>query len=167
MLAVVVLDQLTTSSLKTILPLAAAVLDGLLDDAAGRAADVERPQRQLRARLADGLRRDDADRLADVDQLVPRTGCGRSRGRRRRARHSQVSTERISTRLDAGLLDAVGQVSVDDRAGLGDQLARRSSMTSSAATRPTMRSAQRLDDLLALLQAPRSRRRASCRSRAR
>ena len=33
-----------------------------------RAADVERPHRQLRARLTDRLRGDDADRLADVDR---------------------------------------------------------------------------------------------------
>jgi hypothetical protein len=33
---------------------------------------VERPHRQLRARLADRLRRDDADRLAELDQLAGR-----------------------------------------------------------------------------------------------
>ncbi len=33
-----------------------------------RAADVERPHRQLGARLADRLGGDDADRLADVDR---------------------------------------------------------------------------------------------------
>ena len=37
---------------------------------AGDAAGVERPHRQLRARLADRLRGDDADRLADADQLA-------------------------------------------------------------------------------------------------
>jgi hypothetical protein len=36
-----------------------------------RAADVEGPHGELRARLADGLGRDDADRLAEVDR-VPR-----------------------------------------------------------------------------------------------
>src|SRR3712207_3054991 len=37
---------------------------------AGRAADVERAHRQLRAGLADGLRGDDADGLADVHGLA-------------------------------------------------------------------------------------------------
>src|SRR5438067_7014693 len=41
---------------------------GGLDDAAGRAADVEGPHRELRARLADRLRGDDADRLAQLGQ---------------------------------------------------------------------------------------------------
>ena len=43
---------------------------GLLGDARRRAADVERPHRQLRAGLADRLRRDDADRLAELDHLA-------------------------------------------------------------------------------------------------
>src|SRR5690606_25833308 len=37
-----------------------------------RAADVEGPHRQLRARLTDRLRRDHADRLADVDRRAAR-----------------------------------------------------------------------------------------------
>ena len=36
----------------------------------GRATDVERAHRQLRARLANGLRRDDAHRLADVNHMT-------------------------------------------------------------------------------------------------
>src|SRR3989449_675952 len=43
---------------------------GRLDDAAGRAADVERPHRELRTGLADGLRGDDADRLAQLGQAA-------------------------------------------------------------------------------------------------
>src|SRR5439155_1099101 len=43
---------------------------GRLDDAAGRAADVERPHRELRAGLADGLRGDDADGLAQLGQAA-------------------------------------------------------------------------------------------------
>src|SRR2546422_7518462 len=43
---------------------------GGLDDAAGRAADVERPHRQLRAGLADGLRGDDADGLTQLGQAA-------------------------------------------------------------------------------------------------
>ena len=61
------LDHARRSS-NTTLPSTLALHLRLLDDAAGRAADVERAQRELRARLADRLRRDDADRLADVDQ---------------------------------------------------------------------------------------------------
>ena len=45
---------------------------GLLGDARGRAAVVERPHRELRAGLADRLRRDDADGLADLDHLAGR-----------------------------------------------------------------------------------------------
>src|SRR5439155_21958230 len=41
---------------------------GGLHDAARRAADVERPHRELRARLADRLRRDDADGLAELGE---------------------------------------------------------------------------------------------------
>src|SRR5467141_3791107 len=43
---------------------------GRLDDAAGRAADVERPHGELRAGLADGLRGDDAHRLAQLGQAA-------------------------------------------------------------------------------------------------
>src|ERR671924_777821 len=43
------------------------VLRGL-DHAARGAADVERPHRQLRARLTDGLGGNDADRLAELGQ---------------------------------------------------------------------------------------------------
>ena len=48
-------------------------LDVVLFDArAGRAADVERPHRELRARLADRLGGDDADGHAFFDQLAGR-----------------------------------------------------------------------------------------------
>src|SRR5207244_10913019 len=40
------------------------------DDAAGRAAEVERPHGELRAGLADGLRGDDADRLTQLGQTA-------------------------------------------------------------------------------------------------
>ena len=40
------------------------------DVGAGHATGVERPHRQLRARLADGLGRDDADCLTDLDELA-------------------------------------------------------------------------------------------------
>ena len=41
----------------------------LLGDTSRRSTDVERSQRELRARLADGLRGDDADRFAQVDDV--------------------------------------------------------------------------------------------------
>src|SRR5206468_11405742 len=50
-----------------------ARLEGrLLRPSARRAADVERPHRELRARLADRLGRDDTDRLAQVDHVATR-----------------------------------------------------------------------------------------------
>src|SRR5207342_943351 len=39
----------------------------LLGDTSGRSTDVERTQRELRARLTDRLRRDDTDRFAEID----------------------------------------------------------------------------------------------------
>ena len=59
---------------------------------------VERPHRQLGARLADRLRGDDADRLADLDHLAGGEVAAVAEARRRRACVSQVSTERIFTR---------------------------------------------------------------------
>ena len=43
-----------------------------LEHAGRRAADVERPHRELRAGFADGLRGDDADGLAELDQAAGR-----------------------------------------------------------------------------------------------
>src|SRR5207245_5575482 len=52
--------------------LVAGVERRLLGAPARRAADVEGPHRELRARLADRLRGDDADRLAEVDEVPAR-----------------------------------------------------------------------------------------------
>ena len=59
----------------------------------GDAAGVERPHRQLGARLADRLGGDDADRLAGADHARRWRGCGRSTPGRRRSgpRRSAVS----------------------------------------------------------------------------
>ena len=57
----------------------------LLGDTSRRSTDVERAQRELRARLADRLRGDDADRLAQVDHRSSSPGCGRSTCGRDRA----------------------------------------------------------------------------------
>ena len=57
---------------------------GLLGDARRRAADVERPHRQLRAGLANRLRRDDADRQTRARPAVRSPGRGRSTSRTRR-----------------------------------------------------------------------------------
>jgi hypothetical protein len=70
------------------------------DVQAGDAAGVERPHRQLRARLADRLRGDDADRLADLDHLPvarlrPHIGTRRERTRRRRERTSTSTPIRV------------------------------------------------------------------------
>ena len=56
------------------------------DVGAGDAAGVERPHRQLRARLADRLRGDDADRVADLGDLAGGEEDRRSSGGRRRTR---------------------------------------------------------------------------------
>ena len=89
---------------------------GLLGAALRRAADMEGAHRQLRAGLADRLRRDDADRLADVDdraarQIAPVALAAdadlRLAGQHRADRH----------RVDAGPLDRVDRVLVDQLAG--------------------------------------------------
>ena len=46
--------------------------DRLLEGLARRAADVERPHRELRSGFANGLRGDDADRFAELDDLAGR-----------------------------------------------------------------------------------------------
>ena len=58
---------------------------GGLDDAAGGAADVEGPHRELRARLADRLGGDDADRLAQLGQAAGAEVAAVAHARRCRA----------------------------------------------------------------------------------
>ncbi len=60
--------------------------DRLLEGLARRAADVERPHRQLRAGFADRLRGDDADRFAELDELAGGQIAPVAHARRRRAR---------------------------------------------------------------------------------
>ncbi len=74
------------------------VLLRLLGDSGGRAADVERAHRQLRARFADRLRRDHAHRFAALDQPPRSEIPAVTRDAKRRASIRQVRTERILTR---------------------------------------------------------------------
>ena len=114
---------------------------GLLGAALRRAADMEGAHRQLRAGLADRLRRDDADRLADIDDRAARQVAPialaahadlRLAGQHRADRH----------RVDAGPLDRVDRVLVDQPAGRRARPRPISgSSTSTAAQRPRMRSA--------------------------
>src|SRR5436190_3273970 len=89
---------------------------GLLGTALGGAADVEGPHRQLRAGLADRLRGDDPDRFAHIDhgaagQIASVAfaaypgGC--LAGQHRADRH----------RVDAGALDRIDRVLIDQLAG--------------------------------------------------
>ena len=89
---------------------------GLLGAALRRAADMEGAHRQLGAGLADRLRGDDADRLADIDDGAAREVAPvalaahadlRLAGQHRADRH----------RVDAGPLDRVDRVLVDQVAG--------------------------------------------------
>src|SRR5690606_9267972 len=90
-------------------------------DARSGAADVEGPERELRARLADRLRGQDPDGLTDVDE--------RHRGQVPAVAHPAEPALRLARqdradldRLDPGLLDRVGRVLVDQLPGLDDQL---------------------------------------------
>ena len=74
------------------------ILRGLLADARGRAADVERTHGELRAGLADGLRRDDADRFAALHQPAGGQVAAVAQLTQTPRLDSQVSTERILTR---------------------------------------------------------------------
>ena len=123
----------------------------LLGAALRRTADVEGAHGELGAGLADRLRGDDADRLADIDGACRAPDRGRSTCRRRRPRVSQVSTERIEHRIDAGPLDlrrprprrSGSPALTIDLARSADRRCR------SPRVRPRMRSAERRDDLAA------------------
>ena len=118
----------------------------LLADARRGAADVERPHRELRARLADRLRRDDADRLAELDHLPGRqvsavAACAHAAARRARQHRADLHL------LDAGVLNrrrlVFGDLLVDvdehlARERVGDPLERDAAHDAVA---------QRLDDL--------------------
>src|SRR5690606_24995855 len=91
-------------------------------DAGGRTTDVERPQRQLRARLADRLRGQDTDRLADVDHLHRREVAAvalLAQPATALAGEDRTDLHRRNPRV----LDDVGAILVDQLAGLDQQLA--------------------------------------------
>src|SRR5262249_51982429 len=121
----------------------------LLADARRRAADVERPHRQLRAGLADGLRRDDADGLAQLHGLARGQVAAvalRADAAPRRAREHRADIALLDARVLYGrrepFVDLV--VHVDDRVAaerVGDPLERDAADDAVA---------QRLDDLARL-----------------
>src|SRR5207245_1346768 len=95
----------------------------LLADARRRAADVERPHRQLRAGLADRLRGDDADRLAELDELAGGEVAAvalRAHAAARRAREHRPDLHL----LDAGVLDGGRELLVHHLVDVDDRLAR-------------------------------------------
>ena len=104
----------------------AVVLEDDLRDLRGRgrgSADVERTHRQLRAGLADGLRGDDADGRADLDLLA-----GREVASVALRAHSVLCVAGEAGAdpdlLDAGLVDPVARLLVDDLVRRDDRLVR-------------------------------------------
>src|SRR4029079_893422 len=93
----------------------------LLGDTSRRAADVEGAQRELRPGLADRLRGDDAARLADVHH--------RHRGQVAAVAHPAETALRLARedaadlhRLQAGVLDVLCRLLVDELTGLGEHV---------------------------------------------
>jgi hypothetical protein len=82
---------------------------------------VERPHRQLRARLADRLRRDDADGLADLDHLARREHAAVAEAADAALRLARENRPDLDA-LDAGLLDSRGQLLGDLVADADDLL---------------------------------------------
>ena len=122
---------------------------GLLGAALRRAADMEGAHRQLRAGLADRLRRDDADRFAHIDdgaarQIAPIALAAHAdlqlAGQHRADRH----------RVDAGPLDRVDRVLVDQPAGGEHDLARQRVEHVDRGAAPENAVGQRRDDVAAL-----------------
>src|SRR5229473_6004793 len=129
----------------------------LLGDTCRRAADVEGPQRQLRARLADRLRREDPDRLPQVHHVHG--------GEVAAVTHAAYAALRLAgehradaDRLDSRILDRLRGLLVDQLPGLDQhlgplvlvQLVRITHLVERHAAHQAL--AQRLDDVLALLQ---------------
>ena len=93
----------------------------LLDDASRDAADVERPERELRAGLADRLRGDDADGLAQIDhptgrQVPPialRADPAQGLALQDRADHDLLDPARFLDRLGDRLGDLLGRAHQD------------------------------------------------------
>ena len=141
----------------------------LLGDTSRRSADVERAQRELRARLADRLRGDDADRLAHVHHVHG--------GQVAAVAHAAETALRLAGehradlhRLDAGLLDVVCHVFVDQLTRLDQQradavlveLVRILDVLGRNGADDAL--GQRLDDVLAFLQRADLEARGSCRN---
>ena len=129
----------------------------LFRDTARRAADVEGPQRELRARLADGLRGQDADRLAHVHHV--HGGQVAAVAHPADAAPGLAGEHRADLDLlDPGVVDRVGDLLVDQLAGLDQQLlvavlvelVRIEHVLAGHAAEDAL--AQRLDDVLALLE---------------
>src|SRR5262249_44516497 len=129
----------------------------LLGDTSRRSTDVERTQRELRARLADRLRGDDADGFAKVDHVHGRQVAA--------VAHAAETALRLACedgadlhRLDAGFLDLNRLLSAEERARLDQQraaprlveLVRILDVLGGEVADDTLR--ERLDDVLAFLQ---------------
>src|SRR5690606_11446073 len=123
----------------------------LRGDARRGPTDVERPQRELRARLTDRLRRQDAHRLADVHHLHG--------GQVAAVAHPAEPALRLARqhgpdldRLDARRLDGLGHLLVDHLPGPNDQFAVDrvvDIIERDVADDPVL---QRLDDVFAFLE---------------
>src|SRR5206468_4329963 len=124
---------------------------GSLDDAARRAADVEGPHRELRARLADRLRGDDAHRLAELGQPPGAEVAA--------VAHDADAALGVAGQgrpdahpLQARVLDLLGQLLGDLGVGLDDDLVRQRIADVLGGDAPENTIAQRLDDIAALDQ---------------
>ena len=87
------------------------------------AADVERPHRELRARLADRLRGDDADRFADVDEVAAAEVAAVALGAQAVARVAGERRAHLDF-VDAEELDLLDLVLAQQRAGVVERLLR-------------------------------------------
>ena len=130
---------------------------GFFGDARAGTADVEGPQGELRSRLADRLRREDADRLAHVHHV--HGGQVAAVAHPADAAPGLAGEHRANLDLlDAGVLDGVRGLLVDQLAGLHQQLrisvlvelVRIEDIFSRDAAEDAL--LQRLDDVLAFLQ---------------
>ncbi len=126
----------------------------LLRDARGRAADVERAHRQLRAGLADRLGGDDADREAELDQLAGREVAPVALGADAAPRGAGQHRADLDL-LDAGVLDRRRQLLGDLAVLLEHELLRERIVELLLGDAADDAVAQRLDDLAALDDRPR------------